>query len=103
MNIEFFTLVLLIVILCLLILLLMKFNNKNINKENYEIEKISQNIESLLNKTLEQSGYVNSKIDEIGDLTKKNDKCNDFKYFGYGSNGRSHIRKHTTRLWNDKR
>ena len=49
----------------------MKFNNKNINKENYEIEKISQNIESLLNKTLEQSGYVNSKIDEIGDLTKK--------------------------------
>ena len=49
----------------------MKFNNKNINKENYEIEKIGQDIESLLNKTLEQSGYVNSKIDEIGDLTKK--------------------------------
>ena len=71
MNIEYFTLVLLIVILCLLILLLMKFNNKNINKENYEIEKIGQDIESLLNKTLEQSGYVNSKIDEIGDLTKK--------------------------------
>ena len=71
MNIENFTLVLLIVILCLLILLLMKFNNKNINKENYEIEKIGQDIESLLNKTLEQSGYVNSKIDEIGDLTKK--------------------------------
>ncbi len=71
MNIEYFTSVLLIVILCLLILLLIKFNNKNTNKENYEIEKIGQNIESLLNKTLEQSGYVNSKIDEIGDLTKK--------------------------------
>ena len=71
MNIEYFTLVLLIVILCLLILLLMKLNNKNIDKENYEIEKIGQDIESLLNKTLEQSGYVNSKIDEIGDLTKK--------------------------------
>ena len=26
---------------------------------------------SLLHKTIEQSGYVNSKIDEIGDLTKK--------------------------------
>ena len=71
MNIEYFTLVLLIVILCLLILLLMKFYNKNIHKENYEIKKIGQDIESLLNKTLEQSGYVNSKIDEIGDLTKK--------------------------------
>ena len=57
--------------MCLLVLILIKFNNKNTNKENYEIERISQNIESLLNKTLEQSGYVNSKIDEIGDLTKK--------------------------------
>ena len=25
----------------------------------------------MLHKTLEQTGYVNSKIDEIGDLTKK--------------------------------
>ena len=71
MNIEYFIAILLIVVLCLLVLILIKFNNKNTNKENYEIEKISQNIESLLNKTLEQSGYVNSKIDEIGDLTKK--------------------------------
>ena len=71
MYIEYFISILLIVILCLLVLILIKFNNKNTNKENYEIEKISQNIESLLNKTLEQSGYVNSKIDEIGDLTKK--------------------------------
>jgi len=71
MNIEYLIAILLIVVLCLLVLILIKFNNKNTYKENYEIEKISQNIESLLNKTLEQSGYVNSKIDEIGDLTKK--------------------------------
>ena len=71
MNIEYFIAILLIVVLCLLVLILIKFNNKNTNKENYEIEKISQSIESLLTKTLEQSGYVNSKIDEIGDLTKK--------------------------------
>ena len=71
MNMEYFIVILLIVVMCLLVLILIKFNNKNTNKENYEIEKISQNIESLLNKTLEQSGYVNSKIDEIGDLTKK--------------------------------
>ena len=71
MNIEYFIAFLLIIILCLLVLFLLKFNNQNSNKENYEIEKISQNIESLLNKTLEQGGYVNSKIDEIGDLTKK--------------------------------
>ena len=71
MNIEYFIVILLIVVMCLLILIFIKFNNKNTNKENYEIEKISQNIESLLNKTLEQSGYVNSKIDEIGELTKK--------------------------------
>ena len=71
MNIEYFIAILLIVVLCLLVLILIKFNNKNTNKENYEIEKISQSIESLLTRTLEQNGYVNSKIDEIGDLTKK--------------------------------
>ena len=71
MDIEYFIVILLIIILCFLILLLIKSNSKNGNKKNYEINKISQNIEALLNKTLEQSGYVNSKIDEIGDLTKK--------------------------------
>ncbi len=71
MDIEYFIVILLIIILCFLILLLIKSNSRNGNKKNYEIDKISQNIEALLNKTLEQSGYVNSKIDEIGDLTKK--------------------------------
>lgn len=71
MYIEYFIAILLLIVLSLLILLLLKLNVKDTYKKNYEIEKISQNIESLLNKTLEQSGYVNSKIDEIGDLTKK--------------------------------
>ena len=71
MYIEYFIAILLLIILFLLTLLLIKFNTKDTNKKSYEIEKINQNIESLLNKTLEQSGYVNSKIDEIGDLTKK--------------------------------
>ena len=71
MNIEYFIAILLVIILCLIILLLIKFNSKNDKKNSSDIEKISQNIESLLHKTLEQSGYVNSKIDEIGDLTKK--------------------------------
>ena len=34
------------------------------------MEKIEKQLSSL-NKTMEQSGYVNSKIDEMGDLTKK--------------------------------
>ncbi len=71
MNIEYFIAILLVIILCLIILLLIKFNSKHDKKNSSDIEKISQNIESLLHKTLEQSGYVNSKIDEIGDLTKK--------------------------------
>ncbi|MDB0032595.1 DNA recombination protein RmuC, partial [Alphaproteobacteria bacterium] len=33
--------------------------------------KINEQLNALLHKTLEQTGYVNSKIDEIGDLTKK--------------------------------
>ena len=55
-----------------MIYLLTKTNNKvDSSKNNFEIQKISQNLENLLNKTLEQTGFVNSKIGEIGDLTKK--------------------------------
>ena len=71
MNIEYVIAFLLIIVIGLLIFILNKFNNKDSTKENFEIDKINQNIESLLSKTLEQSGYVNSKIDEIGNLTKK--------------------------------
>ena len=42
-----------------------------INSHELDLNQINQNLENLFNKTLEQSGYVNSKIDEIGHLTKK--------------------------------
>jgi DNA recombination protein RmuC len=71
MNNEYIIILLLSVIICLLFWVILNSKKKIDNQNNYEIDKINQNIESLLNKTLEQSGYVNSKIDEIGDLTKK--------------------------------
>ena len=71
MNSEYIIILLLIVITCLLFWVILNSKKKIDTSNNLEIERINQNIESLLNKTLEQSGYVNSKIDEIGDLTKK--------------------------------
>ena len=71
MNSEYIIIILLIVITCLLFWVILNSKKKIDTPNNLEIERINQNIESLLNKTLEQSGYVNSKIDEIGDLTKK--------------------------------
>lgn len=71
MNHEYIIILLLIIIIFLLFYIVLKSTKNGEVKKNFEIEKINQNIESLLNKTLEQSGYVNSKIDEIGDLTKK--------------------------------
>ena len=71
MNNEYIIILLLSVIIFLLFWVILNSKKKIDNQKNFEIDKINQNIESLLNKTLEQSGYVNSKIDEIGDLTKK--------------------------------
>jgi DNA recombination protein RmuC len=71
MNSEYIIILLLIVITCLLFWVILNSKKKIDTPNNLEIRRINQNIESLLNKTLEQSGYVNSKIDEIGDLTKK--------------------------------
>ena len=51
--------------------LLINFFKKSEISSNDDIEKIEMQLNSLLHKTIEQSGYVNSKIDEIGDLTKK--------------------------------
>ena len=50
---------------------MLKTSNKIQNSEQKDISKISEQLNTLLHKTLEQTGYVNSKIDEIGDLTKK--------------------------------
>ena len=72
MNTDIIIILVLLLVLCLLIYLLIQTNNKvDSSKNNFEIQKISQNLENLLNKTLEQTGFVNSKIGEIGDLTKK--------------------------------
>ena len=72
MNTDIIIISILILIFILLIYSHIRTNKKkNDLNDNFEIQKISQNLESLLNKTLEQTGYVNSKIGEIGDLTKK--------------------------------
>ena len=68
---EFITIFLLILISIILVLLFFKSSkNRKINEDN-EIINIKEQLNSLLHKTIQQSGYVNSKIDEIGDLTKK--------------------------------
>jgi len=68
---ELITILLLILISIILVLLFFKtYKNRKIN-EDAEIINIKEQLNSLLHKTIEQSGYVNSKIDEIGDLTKK--------------------------------
>ena len=71
MNNEYIIILLLSIIICLLFWVILNSKKKTDTPNNPEIDIINKNIESLLNKTLEQSGYVNSKIDEIGDLTKK--------------------------------
>ena len=68
---EFVVITLLIIIFIVLIFLLIKSQKKGSMQEPQDFEKIEKQLNSLLHKTIEQSGYVNSKIDEIGDLTKK--------------------------------
>ena len=71
MNFELIVILLLILIFILLFFLLLKSSKKIENSDQKEISKINEQLNTLLHKTLEQTGYVNSKIDEIGDLTKK--------------------------------
>ena len=71
MTFEFIVITLLTIIFIVLITLLIKTSKKSQVKEIQDFEKIENQLNSLLHKTIEQSGYVNSKIDEIGDLTKK--------------------------------
>ena len=51
--------------------LLISSSKKNKTSGNDDLQNIEKHLNSLLHKTIEQSGYINSKIDEIGDLTKK--------------------------------
>ena len=71
MNLEYFTIFLLILISAILSLLFIKSLRTKNTKEDLDIINIKEQLNSLLHKTMEQSGYMNSKIDEIGDLTKK--------------------------------
>ena len=71
MTFEFIVIVLLILIFTVLFFLLIRTFLKGKEPEQQNIEKIEKQLSSLLDKTMEQSGYVNSKIDEMGDLTKK--------------------------------
>jgi DNA recombination protein RmuC len=71
MDFELIVILLLILIFVLLFFLLLKSSKKIENSDQKEISKINEQLNALLHKTLEQTGYVNSKIDEIGDLTKK--------------------------------
>ena len=71
MTFEFIVIALLALIFIVLITLLIKTLKKSQVKEIQDFEKIESQLNSLLHKTIEQSGYVNSKIDEIGVLTKK--------------------------------
>tara|TARA_B100001109_G_scaffold103050_1_gene83985 strand:+ start:586 stop:1551 length:966 start_codon:yes stop_codon:yes gene_type:complete len=71
MTFEFIVITLLTIIFIVLITLLIKTSKKSQVKEIQDFEKIENQLNSLLHKTIEQSGYVNSKIDEIGVLTKK--------------------------------
>ena len=71
MTFEFIVIALLALIFIVLITLLIKTLKKSQVKEIQDFEKIENQLNSLLHKTIEQSGYVNSKIDEIGVLTKK--------------------------------
>ena len=71
MNFDLFIIICLIIVIFLLFFLIFKKSTKTDNDSDLDIKKINQNLENLFNKTLEQTGYVNSKIDEIGILTKK--------------------------------
>ena len=71
LNYELFIIIFLLTIIILLLFLIFKLNHKSQNVNDLDIQKINQNLQNLFDKTLEQTGQVNTKIDEIGNLTKK--------------------------------
>lgn len=71
MNFELIVIILLLIIFALLFFLLINSSKRIKNSGQNDLDKINEQLKTLFHKTLEQSGYVNSKIDEIGDLTKK--------------------------------
>ena len=71
MTFELLVITLLVLIFAILFFLLISSSKKNKTLGNDDLQNIEKHLNSLLHKTIEQSGYINSKIDEIGDLTKK--------------------------------
>ena len=71
MTIDIIIISCLVIVIILLLITIRKANIKSDNNFDIDIKKINKNLESLYNKALEQTGYVNSKIEEIGTLTKK--------------------------------
>ena len=71
MTIDIIIISCLVLVIILLLITIKKTNIKSDNNFDIDIKQINKNLESLYNKALEQTGYVNSKIEEIGTLTKK--------------------------------
>ena len=71
MTIDIIIISCLVIVMILLLINIRKTNIKSDNNFDIDIKQINKNLESLYNKALEQTGYVNSKIEEIGTLTKK--------------------------------
>ena len=71
MSIDIIIISCLVIVIILLLITIRKTNIKSDNNFDIDIKQINKNLENLYNKALEQTGYVNSKIEEIGTLTKK--------------------------------
>ncbi len=71
MTIDIIIISCLVIVMILLLITIRKTNIKSDNNFDLDIKQINKNLENLYNKALEQTGYVNSKIEEIGTLTKK--------------------------------
>ena len=71
MTIDIIIISCLVIVIILLLITIRYINIKSDNNFDIDIKQINKNLESLYNKALEQTGYVNSKIEEIGTLTKK--------------------------------
>ena len=71
MTIDIIIISCLVIVMILLLITIRKTNIKSDNNFDIDIKQINKNLENLYNKALEQTGYVNSKIEEIGTLTKK--------------------------------
>ena len=71
MTIDIIIISCLVIVMILLLINIRKTNIKSDNNFDIDIKQINKNLENLYSKALEQTGYVNSKIEEIGTLTKK--------------------------------